>query len=87
MGDFRERFAGWDFPWDTEEPWDIAEITMSGKSSEMVDGVVECPIIRRKKDLHFDCSFYKIPLTPFAKGGTLYDLLHLSKAETSHAEY
>ena len=58
---------------------------MSGKSSEMVDGVVECPIIRRKKDLHFDWSFYKIPLTPFAKGGTLDDLMHLSKAETSHA--
>jgi hypothetical protein len=58
---------------------------MSGKSSEMVDGVVECPIIRRKKDLHFDWSFYKIPLTAFAKGGTLDDLMHLSEAETSHA--
>ncbi|MGB5617008.1 MAG: hypothetical protein WBM78_09225 [Desulfobacterales bacterium] len=58
---------------------------MSGKSSEMVDGVVECPIIRKKKDLHFDWSFYKIPLISFAKGGTLNDLMHLSKAETSHA--
>lgn len=45
------------------------KITMSGKRSEMVDGGVESPIIRRKKDLHFDWSFYKIPPTPFAKGG------------------
>jgi len=58
---------------------------MLGKSSKMVDGVAECPIIGRKKDLHFDWSFYKIPLTPFAKGRTLDDLMHLSKAETSHA--
>lgn len=36
------------YPWDTEVPWDTAEITMSGKSSEMVGGVVECSIIRRK---------------------------------------
>ena len=64
--------AGQDFPWDIEEPWDTAEITMSGKSSEMVDGVVECPIIRRKKDLRFDWSFYTIPLTPFAKKGIQY---------------
>jgi len=65
-----ERLGGCDFPLDTEVPWDTAEITMSGKSSEMVGGVVECPIIRRNKDLYFNWSFYKIPLTPFAKGET-----------------
>lgn len=53
--------AGSDFTWDTEEPWDTAEITISGKRSEMVDGVVGCPIIRRVKDINFDWQLNEAP--------------------------